>query len=226
MLRLPELFAGLSPFARRELLSTARHREFMEGDFVFLAGDPASQVFLLTSGRVRIIQGNKNGVQVILRIVGCGELANLPQINPQGTHSSTSEAIEQSKTLVWEVVTFEAALSRFPILKRNMQQILEQRIYDLSQRFCDVATAKASPRLARQLLSLLRQIGIKRNGQWEIKIPHEWVAEMAAMSQFTVSRFLAKWERQGVLNVGHGTVTIQDDEGLKRLCQESRVPAN
>jgi CRP-like cAMP-binding protein len=226
ILRAPELFAGLSHFARREMLSTARHGEFMDGGFVFWAGAPASQVFLLTSGRVRIIQSNKNGAEIILRIVARGELVNLPQTNPEGTHNSTAEAIEESKALVWDAATFVAALSRFPILARNVQHILEQRIYDLSQRFCDVATAKASPRLARQLLSLLRQIGVKRNGRWEIKIPHEWMAEMAALSQFTVSRFLAKWERQGVLKVRHGTVTIRDDEGLKRLCQESRVPAN
>lgn len=226
MLRVPELFAGLSHFARREMLSTARHREFMEGDFVFLAGAPASQVYLLTSGRVRIMQSNTNGAEVILRIVGPGELVNVPQTNPEGTHNSMAEAIEECKTLAWDLATFVAALSRFPDLARNMQHILEQRIYDLSQRFCDVAAAKASPRLARQLLSLLRQIGIKQNGQWEIKITHEWMAEMAGMSQFTVSRFLAKWERQGVVSVGHGTITVRDDEGLKRLCQERRVPVN
>src|SRR2546429_5004920 len=60
----------------------------------------------------------------------------------------------------------------------------------------------------------------KRNGQREIKIRHEWVAEMAAMSEFTVSRFLAEWERQGVVSVRHGTIAIQDYKSLKSLCRE------
>src|SRR5207253_10104712 len=88
---------------------------------------------------------------------------------------------EESKALVWDANVFKAALSRFPILERNTQGILERRIRELEQRFCEVATEKASARLAGELLRLQKQIGRKRNGQREIKIRHEWVAEMAAM---------------------------------------------
>ena len=114
-------------------------------------------------------------------------------------------------------------MSRSPILERNAQRFLERRIYELEQKFCEVATAGASSRLARELVRLLKQIGQKRNGQREIKIPHEWVAEMVAMSQFTVSRFLAEWERQGVVSVRHGTIAIQNYKSLKRLCREPRI---
>src|SRR5207245_3977152 len=89
----------------------------------------------------------------------------------------------------------------------------------------ELASEKASARLAGELLRLQKQIGRKRNGQREIKIRHEWVAEMAAMSEFTVSRFLAEWERQGVVSVRHGTIAIQDYKSLKSLCREQRTPS-
>lgn len=219
-----KLFAGLPDYGRREMLGGARPRDFMTGDFLFLAGTPASEVFLLTSGRVRIIQANENGEEVILRIDLPGELIGSLEMNPQTTHNSAAQAIEKSRTLAWDVRIFEATLHHFPILERNTQRILEERISELGQRFCDIATAKASPRLARELVRLLKQLGRRRNGQSEVRILQEWVAEMAGMTQFTVSRFFAEWERQGVLSVGRGAVTIRDYEGLKRLCGKSRVP--
>ena len=219
-----KLFRDVPDSICREMLGSARPRDFKRGDFLFLAGAAASEVFLLTSGRVRIIQANENGEEVMLRIDPPGELIGSLEKNLQGTRNSTAEAIEESKTLLWDAQTFETALNRFPILERNLQQILEQRICELGQRFCEVATAKASSRLACELVRLLKQIGRKRNGRSEVKIPHEWVAEMAAMSQFTVSRFLAKWERQGVVSVRRGTVTIRNYDGLRRLCQPSRQP--
>ena len=88
-----------------------------------------------------------------------------------------------------------------------------------------VETAKASPRLARQLVRLLKQIGRKRNGEIELNVPHELLAEVTAMTQFTVSRLLSEWQAQGVVRVRRGAITIRSYSVLKCLFQESRDSA-
>jgi CRP/FNR family transcriptional regulator, nitrogen oxide reductase regulator len=220
-----ELFSEIPEPISASVLSVGRFRNFPSGEVLFCLGDPAKEVFLLIQGRVKTTQVTENGDEVILRLEAPGDLLGSIGMDLQGRHNSTAQAIEESKALVWDTNTFKAALSRFPILERNTQRILEQRICELEQRFCEVATAKASVRLARELLRLQKLIGRKRNGQSEIKIPHEWVAEMAAMSEFTVSRFLAEWERQGVVSVRHGTIAIQDYKSLKSLCRKPRIPS-
>ena len=217
-----ELFSDVPEPVSANLLSKGRFRDFLSGDVLFCLGDLAKEVFLLTQGRVKKTQVTKNGEEIILRLDSPGDLIGSLGMYFGGTHNSTAQAIEGSQALVWDVNTFKDALHRSPILVRNTQRFLERRISELEQKFCEVATAKASSRLARELVRLLKQIGQTRNGQREIKIPHEWVAEMAAMSQFTVSRFLAEWERRGVLSVRHGTIAIQNYKSLKCLCRESR----
>jgi CRP-like cAMP-binding protein len=218
-----ELFSDVPESVSTDLLSRGRFRDFSSGDVLFCLADPAKEILLLTEGRVKITQVTKNGEEVILRLDSPGDLIGLLGMLLGGTHDATAQAIEESKALVWDAGTFKDALSRSPILERNTQLFLERRIYELQQRFCEVATVKASSRLARELVRLLKQIGQKRNGQREIKIPHEWVAEMAAMSQFTVSRFLAEWERRGVVSVRHGIIAIKNYKSLKCLCRESRI---
>lgn len=218
-----ELFSDIPESVSTALLSRSRFRDFSSGDVLFCLGDPAKELFLLTEGRVKITQVTKNGEEVILRLDSPGDLIGLLGMLLAGTHNVAAQAIEESKAIVWDAGTFKDALSRSPVLERNTQRFVEQRIYDLEQRFCEVATVRASSRLACELVRLLKQIGQKRNGQREIKIPHEWVAAMAAMSQFTVSRFLAEWERRGVVSVRHGTISIQNYKSLKCLCRESRT---
>jgi CRP-like cAMP-binding protein len=218
-----ELFSDIPESVSTNLLSTGRFRGFSSGDVLFCLGDPAKEIFLLTEGRVKITQVTKNGEEVILRLASPGDLIGLLGMLLAGTHNEAALAIEESKALVWDAGTFKDALSRSPILEQNTQRFLERRIYELEQRFCEVATVRASSRLARELVRLLKQIGQKRNGQREIKIPHEWVAEMAAMSQFTVSRFLAEWERRGVVSVRHGIIAIKNYKSLKCLCRESGI---
>lgn len=220
-----DLFSEIPESVSARVLSMGRFRNFPSGEVLFCLEDPAKEVFLLIQGRVKTTQVTKNGEEVILRLESPGDLIGSLGMVSQGRHNSTAQAIEESKALVWDTNTFTAALSCFPILARNTQRILEQRIYELEQRFCEVATAKAPTRLARELLRLQKQIGRKRNGQSEIKIPHEWVAGMVAMSEFTVSRFLAEWERRGVVSVRHGTIAIHDYKSLKGLCREPRIPS-
>ena len=214
-----ELFSDVPESVSTNLLSRGRFRDFSSGDVLFCLADPAKEIFLLTEGRVKITQVTQNGEEVILRLDSPGDLIGSLGMLLGETHNASAQAIEESKAIVWDAGTFKDALSRSPILERNTQRFLERHIYEL----CEVATVRASSRLARELVRLLKQIGQKRNGQREIKIPHEWVAEMAAMSQFTVSRFLAEWERRGVVSVRHGTIAIQNYKSLKSLCRESRI---
>ena len=217
------LFAGLPDSVCREVLSTARPREFKRKDFIFSAGSAAEKVFLLTKGNVRIIQVTERGEEVTLRFDKPGDIIGTLKTRPQGTHETSAQAIWESEALVWDTPTFEAALNRFPILQANTQRILELRIQEMERKVVETSTAKASSRLALELVRLVRQIGRKSNGKIQVAIPHEWLAEMTAMTQYNVSRILSKWQRQGVVSVRRGIIDIQNYDGLKLLCQESGI---
>jgi CRP/FNR family transcriptional regulator, nitrogen oxide reductase regulator len=144
-----ELFSDTPEPVSTNLLSKGRFRHFLSGEVLFCFGDLAKEVFLLTHGRVKITQVTKNGEEVVLRLDSPGDLVGPLGMHLAGTHNSTAQAIEESQALVWDVNTFKDALNRSPILERNTQHFLERRISELEQRFCEVATAKASSRLAQ-----------------------------------------------------------------------------
>jgi CRP-like cAMP-binding protein len=191
-------------------------------DVIFSEGAPAKEVFLLISGCVRTTQVSENGVEVILRLVLPGEVICALRVGT-GKHTSTAQAVQECRALVWDTATFEAIVERFPILQRNTHRILDRRICELEQRLCEISTSTASPRLAQTLVRLLGQMGRESNGEIEINIPQESMAQMTAMTPFTVSRVLSKWEQQGLVSVRRGRIAVRSYEGLLRLCQRSKI---
>src|SRR5947208_14290009 len=162
-----ELFAGLSSSVCTNILSTARLMNIRSRQVIYFAGDQIEQIFMLTSGRVKITQFSERGTEVILRLCIPGELISELALVPGSRHSSTAQAAQDCEVLAWDSATFEAALERNPLLRRNAKRILDQRLEELERRFCEVSTETVAPRLAHGLARLLDQIGRQVNSHVE-----------------------------------------------------------
>ena len=219
LLEMSELFADLPSSVCTDIVSMARLRDYACRQVIFFAGDPIKETLLLTDGRAKIMQLGECGTEVILRFTVPGEVIGELGLASGGTHSSTAQALQACKVLVWSAATFEAALERFPTLQRNAERIIQRRLEELESRFCEVATELASPRLAHALVRLIDQIGHKVNGHVEINVSLEALGQMTAMTTFTVSRLLTDWENQGMLRVRREAIEIHSFLPLLGLCK-------
>jgi CRP-like cAMP-binding protein len=214
-----QLFAGLPSSVCTNIVSTAHTKGFPCRERLYFAGDQIKQVFLLTDGRVKITQCAKDGTEVILRLCIPGEVISERALVPGGRHSSTAQALQDCKVLAWDSVTFEAALERFPVLRCNVKRIVEQRLEQLERRFYEVSTEMAAPRLAHQLVRLLKQIGHKVNGHLEINVTQEVLAQMASMTPEVTCRLLKNWENQQFLRLRRNAIEIRSVPGLLGACR-------
>jgi CRP-like cAMP-binding protein len=121
--------------------------------------------------------------------------------------------------LAWDSATFETVIERFPVLRCNAKSILEQRLQELERRFCEVSTETVSPRLAHGLVRLLDQIGHKVNSHVEINVSQEALAQMTAMTSFSVCRLLTNWEDQGLVKLRREVIEIHSVPRLLELCK-------
>lgn len=214
-----ELFRDLPSSVYESIVSGARPREFMSREVMYFAGDPIKQVLLLTEGRVKITQLSESGTEVILRLSVPGELISELALVPGGSHSSTAQALQDSTVLTWDSATFEAALERFPGFRSNAKRILERRLEEFERRYCEVSTETVSPRLAHSLVRLLDQIGHKVSSHIEINVSQEALAQMTAMTSFTVCRLLTNWEEQGFVKLRREKIEIHSVSRLLSLCK-------
>jgi CRP/FNR family transcriptional regulator, nitrogen oxide reductase regulator len=215
--KISELFTGLPDSVYAKLLSIATPRQFICGEVIFWAGNPITEVLLLTHGRAKITLLNSYGSEVILRLVAPGEIIGALGLGQGDMHSSTAQAVEPCRVVVWGAASFEAATKRFPVLRRNATRIVERRLCELERRFCEISTETVSPRLAHTLVRLIEQIGHKVNSYHKINLPQRMLAQMTAMDPCTVNRVLSKWEEQGLVSLGREVIVIRDYDSLSSL---------
>ena len=104
-------------------------------------------------------------------------------------------------------------------LESRYPGFLDEHLRELEDRFREVATDKVAARVALQLLRLQKKIGRPVNGEVEIGLSREELAQMTGTTLFTVSRLLSAWEARGIVRNARGSVTIRDLDSLSAVSE-------
>ena len=214
------VFANLSTSELREVTSAAHEKLLPRRETIYVEGDPIREVFLLTSGCVKVTQLGPNGQEVILRLNGPSELIGAQGLSAGKHHLATARAIQTSTALVWEASVFESISDRIPSMRRNTARILGERLQEMEERFREISTQKVAPRLSHQLIRLLNQLGRGSDQTVEIGLSREELAQLTGTTLFTVSRLLSQWEKLGIVSSRREAVVVCDLQALTTLSEE------
>lgn len=202
------------------ILADAREVQFQRHSTIFSEGNPASQVGLLLTGAMKVTQSGAHGQDVILRLNGPGDLLGRAGKRVQSNHMCSTQALQPSSVLVWELDAFEAVVNRFPLLRRNLANLIERHLNELEMRYREVSTEKVSSRLSNLLIRLVNQVGRRTDTCVEIALSRRELAQLTGTTLFTVSRLLCQWEEQGIVSARREVVLVHDVPALLELSRE------
>lgn len=208
------LFAEIPLEDCAKIVAPAQERQLPRGKTIFFQGDPVRQVLFLTSGCIKISQLGASGQEVILRLIGPGENVSGESCATCTTHCSTARTMEPSTALAWETKTFQAVAANVPILLRNIWCDLQRQMSQLEERYREISTQKVAPRLSRELVRLVTQVGRPSDGHVEIALSQRELAQLTGTTLFTVSRLLCQWEEQGIVKPRREAVLVMNVAAL------------
>jgi CRP-like cAMP-binding protein len=221
-LRDAALFQGLPDSALEAICRLAGRREIRAGEFFFFQGDPAERIFILLSGRVKLIQSSPDGQQVLLRIAGPYMLFGGVALAQGETYPASAQAGEAGQALSWRKLDLMPLIDQYPRLAVNAMQLMAGHVQEFQERYRQLATERVERRLARSLLRLAAQLGRKVPEGVLIDMPlsRQDLAEMNGTTLYTVSRILSQWEAQGLVITGREKVVIHYPHGLVRIAED------
>lgn len=147
-----QLFASLSAATRRRLASSAVERAYEPGATLFYAGTEAAGIYIVLSGRARVVR-SRDGRQYVVHSEGPGgTLAEVPFFE-QGLLPATAVAIEPTRCFVLNRDVLRATMRDDPALAWLFLQRLSSRVRELVQRLDRAATQAVPGRLAAFLLT-------------------------------------------------------------------------
>jgi CRP-like cAMP-binding protein len=207
-----------------DLILIARHaieRSIEEGGFFFFQGDSAEYFYVLISGRAKLMQTNPAGQQVNLRTINEWQMFGaLGAVRDNATYPATAQALENSTALAIKSSYLRELMQTRPYLSFDLMKLMTTYIQEMQERYRELATEKVERRIARALLRLAAQMGVKMDGGIELAFTRQDLAEMSGTTLYTVSRVLSDWERQGLVETGRERVVIRDPHGVVSIAEE------
>jgi len=196
------IFKALPAGALDELAAAARVVQLKKGQAVFQQGDAADAVFVLLRGRVKVSETSADGHTVVLRLESPGApLGLLSALDAQARFPVTAEAAEPCAVARWTGARWHELLERHPRLALALLPLVLARLRAVQDQCRELATERVERRVARVVLRLVRQAGVKTDEgiRVDAKLTRQELAEMAGTTLFTVSRLLSQWAAQGLL---------------------------
>ena len=165
---------------------------------------------------MKLTQSTPEGHQVVLRVVGPGEMFGPTAVFDGLQYPASAQAVRWCQAFAWNGKTMAALMEDCPRIARNALGDLTAQLRDLQERYRELATERVDRRVAQALIRLVGQAGWKTEDGVLIDMPlsHQDLAEMTGTTLYTVSRILRRWQRDGLVSVGRQRVTVLDSEGL------------
>jgi len=182
---------------------------------LFRTGEPAELLFVLRKGRVQFSRESRSGHEIVMGILGPGDVFGIGSILTQRVHYlGTAQALDHGEVFVWTRETILALNDRYPQLSENALVVALHYAAEFADRHERLVTITAEQRLVGALTRLGVRNGVRTPTGIEIRIKNEQLASLADVSPFTVSRLLKRWERHGVITKSRGIVHIVCPEKL------------
>lgn len=225
----PGLFHGLAPSDIAAIIATAQRRHVPRHGCFFHQGAPAAALHVLVQGRTKLVQTTAEGHQVVVRIVGAGDMFGGVALLGDAVYPATAEAISASEALVWRSPVMARLIDRHPALAVNALRVLAHRLGELQDRYRELATERVERRIARALVRLARQAGRRDDAGLviDMELTRQDLAELTGTTLYTVSRVVSGWQERGLVDSRRARVVIRDPHGLVAIAEDlpARGPA-
>ena len=212
LIRRVPLFSMLTNEQAQGIADSIVKRRFRRGELVIEAGRKSNALFILLTGRARVIAADARGREVILAGLQAGDYVGEMSLIDNEPHSATVRTEVQSDMLVLGRPEFARCLPENSSLSYAIMRGLVQRLRNADRQIESLALLDVYGRVARSLLDMAETVGDAR--VIRSKVSRQDLAKIVGASREMVSRVMKDLEERGMVHTREdGSVVITDRLG-------------
>jgi len=198
----------------RALAAMVMRRSAPRGSTIMREGDPTDCLYIVMSGRLKVMMGEADGKEVILSIIGPGEFFGEMGLIDDSPRSAGVIAIEPCELLSVTKNAFRKCLDENVALAMAVMRVLVRRLREADRKIGSLAMLDVYGRVARLLLDMSESV----NGQVVVtkRLSKQDIARMVGASREMVSRVMKDLEMSGYFEVRGSTIVLRDTIPLVR----------
>ncbi len=209
LVRRVPLFAVLTEAQAWSISQSIVKRRYKRGENIVEQGSKSNALFILLSGRARVISVDAKGREVILAVLHPGDYIGEMSLIDGEAHSATVQAEVQTDVMMLGRVAFLQCLPENTSMSFAIMRGLALRLRRADRKIESLALMDVYGRVARALMELtdvMQEERVIRN-----KLSRQDLAKMVGASREMVSRVMKDFEQQGfVVEREDGSTLIRD----------------
>ncbi len=198
LIRRVPLFSMLTSSQAEGIANAVSNRRFKRGEIIVEQGKKSETLFILLTGRARVMATDAKGREVILATLQPGDHLGEMSLIDNEPHSATVRAEVQTDTLALGRAEFARCLPENTSMAYAVMRGLVQRLRKADQKIESLALLDVYGRVARALIECARE---EKGGVLVVrdKVSRQDIAKMIGASREMVSRVMKDIEDRGFI---------------------------
>ena len=219
-LREVALLRGLPPERLEKLAPMLHERTFPANTNVITAEERGEGVYAIISGTVKVYVTGAGGAEVIIAVLGRGEVVGEMSLADSLGRSASVLTLERSSFLWMDRKTLLAAMEESPVIARNLAGLLSRRLRLANTHTRALAALDVHGRVAAQLLAFAREYGEDLPGGETLiplRLTQSDLAALVGASRVRVNQALGYYRKRGAISIRNDLrIAVHDHEALER----------
>ena len=190
------------------------------GQALFHEGDPATRVFTLTRGTLKLYKLLADGRRQVTGFLHPGDFLG---ISVDDEHAFSAEALEDSQLCWFPRARFDDFVEDQPKMERELYRMAAHELAAAQQQFVLLGRKTASERLASFLLLLADRTSAaegKKSAMVRLPMSRSDIADYLGLTKETVSRVISSLKRDRIIRLESlEMIRILDRGGLEQLSE-------
>ena len=203
------MFASFPDESLRLLATLVTRKSVTRGTTIMVAGDPTDSLYIVISGRLKVMLSDAEGKEVILAILGSGEYFGEMGLIDDAPRSASVVSIESCELLCVAKREFKRCLAENFEMSMAVMRGLVKRLRDADRKINSLALLDVYGRVARLLIDMSEEV----DGQKVVtkRLPKQDIAKMIGASREMVSRVMKDLQIRGYIELRPGGLLLRDN---------------
>ncbi len=214
------IFDGLDEETLKNVDKIAAMCTFKTNEQIYFPAEPTRSIFFLKKGHVKISRISEDGKEIILDVIGPGEVFG------ELTQDDNGESRNEIATAIGEVLIctilrsdFEKMLRKYPELNFRVTKEVGERLRKVEERVTELVFKDVKKRIASFLVRYAEEFGTIKSGIITVKPPlsHQEIGFLTGAARQTVTSILNYLREKNIIDFDRKQITIYDMTKLKKL---------
>lgn len=202
-----------------ELRQKGKAKLIERKQIIYVEGDEPSFLYYIINGQIKTYKRFKDGRELSSSLYNDGEFFGYESLCSEETYAESAATLVDSRIIQIPKADFTQYLLSNQAISKKFIDLLSGNVRDKSQQMLQLAYSSVRKRVAEALLQVAAKFGLNEKDGCTIKISRDDLAALVGTASETVSRMLADFKDERIIDKTGNAINILSLEKLRNVKQ-------